>query len=88
MEITMLTAVVLICSLAVTPDLRECTSANARAVMRVPAEFGSAAACFMHGQAYLGQTSIGQELVDGEAIKVVCTRRETIDASVRPLMAK
>ena len=33
----MLTALVLICSVAVTPDLRDCSRSNAVAVMRVPA---------------------------------------------------
>jgi len=58
----MLTALVLICSLAATPDLSDCTRANATAVMRLPAEFASPVTCLMHGQAYLVQTSIGEEL--------------------------
>lgn len=37
----MLTALVLICSVAVTPDLRDCSRNNAITVMRVPAEFES-----------------------------------------------
>jgi hypothetical protein len=78
----MLTALVLICSATVTPDLRDCTRANARAVMRLPAEFGNPATCFIHGQAYLANTSIGQELGDQDRVKIVCARIETIDASV------
>ena len=73
----MLTALVLICSMAQTPDLRDCGRANAVAVMRVPAEFGNPATCFMHGQAYLASTSIGQEMSPGEHVKVVCARSET-----------
>jgi hypothetical protein len=81
----MLTALVLICSVALTPDLRDCSRSNATAVMRVPAEFGNPATCFMHGQAYLAETSIGQELTANDRVKVVCARSETVDASVRRL---
>ena len=88
METIMLTALVLICSVAVTPDLRDCTRDNAAAVMRVPAEFGNPATCFMHGQAYLAETSIGQELGDNDRVKVVCARSETVDASIRLLKLK
>jgi hypothetical protein len=84
----MLTALVLICSMATTPDLRDCSRANATAVMRVPAEFGNPATCFMHGQAYLAETSIGQELTAGERVKVVCARTETVGAVVRQLTAR
>jgi len=84
----MLTALVLICSAAATPDVRDCTRANATAVMRVPAKFGNPATCFMHGQAYLAETSIGKELGNSEQVKVVCTRTEMIDASIPMLTAK
>jgi hypothetical protein len=83
----MLAALVLICSVAITPDLRDCTRANATAVMRVPADFGHPATCFMHGQAYLAQTSIGQELGDDERVRLVCARSDTVGASVRRLGA-
>ena len=79
----MLTALILICSVAATPDTRDCTRDSATAVMRVPAEFANPVTCLMHGQAYLAQTSVGQELGDDERVKVVCARSETIDASVR-----
>jgi hypothetical protein len=78
----MLTALVLICSVLTTPDLRDCTRQSATAVMRVPAEFGMPAICFMHGQAYLADTSIGQELGDDDRVKIVCARSETVDASI------
>ena len=81
----MLTALVLICSLAVTPDLRDCSRGNAVTVMRVPAEFGNPAGCFMHGQAYLAETSIGQELGENERIKIVCARSEQMGASIPQL---
>jgi hypothetical protein len=79
----MLSALVLICSLALAPDLRDCTRSNASAVMRVPAEFGNPVTCLMHGQAYLAQTSLGQELAEDERIKIVCARSETVDAMGR-----
>jgi hypothetical protein len=79
----MLTALVLVCSVAVTPDLRDCTSDNARAVMRVPAEFASPVTCMMNGQAYLAGTSLGRQLDDGDRIKVICKRGETLAASSR-----
>jgi hypothetical protein len=81
----MLTALVLVCSLTVTPDLRDCGRDNAAAVMQMPVESGNPAMCFMHGQAYLAETSIGQALADDERVKVVCARKETIDASMRRL---
>jgi hypothetical protein len=86
MEGAMLTALVLVCSVAVTPDLQGCTPDNARAVMQVPAEFASPATCFMHGQAYLAATSIGQQLDEGDRVKIVCKRNETIAA--RPAASK
>jgi hypothetical protein len=69
----MLTALVLVCSLAATPDLRDCNEANAVDVMRVPDTFASPALCFMQGQAYVAQTVLGRELGEGNQVKVVCT---------------
>jgi hypothetical protein len=37
----------------------------------------------MLGQAFLAQSSIGQELADNERVKVVCARSETVDAVVQ-----
>ena len=70
----MLSALVLICSMAITPDLRDCSRDNATAVMRVPSDFGNPTTCFMHGQAYVADTSIAQNLAADERVKVVCTR--------------
>ena len=84
----MLTALVLICSTAITPDLRDCTRDNATAVVLVPVQSGNPATCFMHGQAYVAQTSIGQELGINDRLKVVCVRSETVDASIPGLRAK
>jgi hypothetical protein len=83
MESSMLTALVLICSIAVTPDLRDCTRDNATALMRAPAEFGNPATCLMHGQAYVAETAIGQELGEHDRVKVVCARRDVVDAFAR-----
>jgi hypothetical protein len=84
----MLTALVLICSVAVTPDLRDCTRENATAVMRVPAEFGNPVTCFMHGQAYLAGTEFGQELGNDDRVKLICARIDSIAPSVRMLLGK
>ena len=83
----MLAALVLICSVAITPDLRDCTRSNATVLMRVPADFGNPVTCFMQGQAYLAQTTMGQELGEDERVKVVCARGEMIDPSTRRLGA-
>jgi hypothetical protein len=52
----MLTALILVCSLASVPDLGDCTRDNALDVLQVPATFESPVTCFMHGQAYVGPT--------------------------------
>jgi hypothetical protein len=56
----MLIALVLLCSIEVTPDLQDCTEHNATAVLRVPGEFAQVRAPADGGhdtrarQAYLG----------------------------------
>jgi len=70
----MLTALILICSLATTPDLASCNKDNAVDTVRVPEAYGNPATCFMHGQAYLADTSLGRDLADNERVKVVCVR--------------
>jgi hypothetical protein len=79
----MLTAIILICSVAITPDLGACNVNNAVAVTRVPADFANPVTCFMHGQAYLAETSIGQDLGKDDRVKIICDRHEAIDASIR-----
>jgi hypothetical protein len=79
-----LTALVLICSVVAAADAQDCTRSNANTVMRVPAEFGNPATCFMHAQAYLAGSSIGRELDASERVRIVCVRSETIAASVQP----
>lgn len=77
----MLTALVLICSAAVAADAGDCTRSNANTVVRVPAEFGNPATCFMHAQAYLAGSSVGRDLDPNERVRIVCVRVETLKAS-------
>jgi hypothetical protein len=70
----MLTAIVLVCSLAVTPDLRHCGRDNAVHVLQVPEEFALPSMCAMRGQSFVAETSIGQALADNERVKVMCVR--------------
>jgi hypothetical protein len=80
----MLTALILICSLQTTPDIRSCTRDNAVDAMRVPESFANPVTCFMHGQAYLADTSLGRDLTENERVKVVCVR--TASASMPTLL--
>lgn len=72
MESCMLTALALICSILVTPNLRDCDATNARVVMLVPESFSSPITCAMHGQAYIAGTAIGQRLAKSDRVKIVC----------------
>ena len=72
----MLTALILICSTAVASDIGDCTAESARTVMRVPAEFGNPITCYMQAQAYVAETSFGQELGSKDRLKIMCVRRE------------
>ncbi len=83
----MLTALILICSATATPDIRDCTRDNARAVMRLPARFRSSKTCFMYGEAYLAETLIGREFGSDSRVKVICARTETIGPSIPALSA-
>jgi hypothetical protein len=79
----MLTAIILVCSLAITPDLRECSRDNATNVLQVPEEFVLPSQCFMRGQAFLAETTIGQEIASDERVKVVCTPTHKLTAGRR-----
>jgi hypothetical protein len=79
----MLTALVLVCSLASVPDLAACTRDNAVELMQVPATFVSPVTCLLHGQAYLAETSIGRDLAVNEAVKVVCVRARSAELPSR-----
>jgi hypothetical protein len=76
-ETLVLTALILVCSLAVTPDLSDCSQSNAVDTMFVPEQFANPATCFMHGQAYLAETSIGRGITQDERVKVVCVRSKS-----------
>ena len=65
---------ILVCSLAITPELRNCDRNNALHVLQVPEQFGNPVMCMMRGQAYLAGTSIGQEINETEQVKVLCIR--------------
>jgi hypothetical protein len=87
----MLTALILICSLATTPDIRTCSRDNAVDAVQVPEAFASPATCFMRGQAYLADTSLGRDLTENERIKVVCVRTAplpTLAGAAQPGAAK
>jgi hypothetical protein len=87
----MLTALILICSLQTTPDIRSCTRDNAVDAMQVPEAFANPATCFMRGQAYLADTSLGRDLTENERVKVVCVRTgplPTLVGAAQPDAAK
>ena len=65
----MLSALILVCSLA---SFDDCSEKNALQVVRDPEAFVSPIACFVHGQAYLAETALGRDLVDGEVVRVIC----------------
>ena len=70
----MLTALILICSLQTTPDIRSCNRDNAVDAMQVPEAFANPATCFMRGQAFLADSSLGRDLTENERVKIVCVR--------------
>lgn len=73
----MLTALILVCSVAVTPELRDCNRSNAVQVLQLPEETGNPVMCMLHGQAYLAGTEIGRDLRADERVKVMCVRTST-----------
>jgi hypothetical protein len=77
LESLMLTALVLVCSLAVTPDLMSCNKDNAVSVTVVQEPTGNPTMCLMHGQAYLAETTMGRNLADDERVKVICAPART-----------
>jgi hypothetical protein len=66
----MLTALILVCTLATISN--DCTRDNALDVVYVPATFDSPAACMMRAQAYVANSSIGRDLPQNKAFKVIC----------------
>ena len=73
----MLTAIVLVCSIAVTPNLRACDETNARIVMHAPEIYNNTIACAKAGQTYIAVTAVGQTLGPNDRVKVVCARVKT-----------
>jgi hypothetical protein len=66
----MLTALILICM----AGAADCTRETAADVMRVPGEYAMPTTCYLHGQAFLAETSLAQDLRAGERIKIICAR--------------
>src|SRR5262249_36961632 len=77
----MLTALILVCSLATISN--DCTRDNALDVVYVPATFDCLAACMMRAQAYVAYSSIGRDLPQTEAFRVICVGR-SINAADTP----
>jgi hypothetical protein len=68
----MLTAIVMVCSLAITPELTACDASNSVHVLRVPERFGNPKTCMLHAQAYLAETVLGRDLSPDQRVKTVC----------------
>jgi len=68
----MLNALVLVCSLAVTPNIANCDRTNATDVIWLPAASANPSTCFMHGEAYVAGTTIGRNITSDERLKVIC----------------
>ena len=71
MEVAVLTALVLVCSINVAP----CGQEQARLVLRVPEASALPFACLRNGMAYLAGSRL--EVGDDEIVKVVCTHGRT-----------
>jgi hypothetical protein len=81
----MLTALILVCSIGVTPDLADCNPANARIVMRTPEAYTNPITCTMHGQAYLAETAVGRMLHKDDRVKIVCMQPRDADHAIADL---
>jgi len=68
----MLTSIVLVCSLSITPSLQDCTQETAVQVFRVPEQTQFPGACLKIGLEYYSQTEFARHLAADERIKVVC----------------
>jgi hypothetical protein len=78
----MFTALILVCSLSVTPELRDCNRDNASQVMQVPEQFATPMMCGMQGQAFLGGTTIGRNMTEDERVKLLCIRSPALSKNV------
>jgi hypothetical protein len=72
----MLVALILVCSVANTPNIGDCSRTNAVDVVWVPETFSNPVTCFMHGQAYVAGTEFGRGLTNDERVKVMCIRKK------------
>jgi hypothetical protein len=72
---------VLVCSLAATPKLGDCTVDTAVTALRLPEPVAMVQGCSMMGQAYLAQTEFGRTLAAGEVVKVTCRRTRPLPDS-------
>jgi len=78
----MLTAFVLVCSLSITPEIRDCGRDNAVGVIRLPEEVALPGGCLKLGSAYLAQTVLGRNLDEDERVKVVCVPSQRLRSTV------
>jgi len=76
----LLKALILVCTVLVTPNLRDCNDTNARVVILDPEEFSNPVTCALHGQAYLAETVIGQNLGESDRVKIVCRPQRSLRA--------
>ena len=81
----LLNALILVCTVLVTPDLHDCNDTNARIVIVAPEEFASPVTCAMYGQAYVAGTSIGRKLGENDRVKIVCRPHRSPGASIKVL---
>lgn len=79
----MLTALVLICSLSATPDIRDCSQYTAQDVIRLSIETGHPGHCAMMGEAFVAGTELGRSLNPDDALKVVCAPSARVTARAR-----
>ncbi|WP_207478918.1 hypothetical protein [Arenibaculum pallidiluteum] len=79
----MLTALILVCSLSVTPELRDCSRENAVGVLRLPEEVALPSTCLKLGTAYLAQTEMGRNLSEDERVKVICVPSRKVQEAYR-----
>ena len=82
----MLTALILVCSLATISN--DCTRDNALDVVYMPATFDSPATCMMRAQANVANSSIGRDLPQNETFKSsACAARSTESTKPRAAQA-
>jgi hypothetical protein len=68
----MLTSLVLVCSLSLTPNLQDCTQDTAVQAFWVPERTQLPGMCLKIGLEYFAQTEFAHHLATDERIKIVC----------------